>query len=383
MNISDKKNYLIPPILFDNQAYIIKEKIFYEILSKIDLYKKFNLYIRENGYNNTYKWLNNYGLLNTGFLESVSQYNIETLNFKKIQNYCYFQKDCNGNPFISGEYLKNISKKAFIYNSFKEKNEDFNNYVSQELDIVDLELSNIDDITSYNNRKNFYKNNIFRQLLENFHIINDKRLLENLQNIENLSIYTESSLNIQNLALYKVGNPVNYKNLAYKLKNTTYQECLKNNTVFKLFIDLNHYSRDVSYKTNFIDSLFDSMKILTEDKFSFDMKYINKLALSEKTFKKHNNAERTVSLKKKNKEYQLPALINVNFNSIKNSNLLLCPGEEINTVITVLNLDKINLDKINSLLYCKKNSIESGIVKLSLENDLIPYYTLCGYGIIH
>jgi hypothetical protein len=104
MHISDKKDYLLPPILFENQVYVVKEKIFYEILTKKDLYQEFNLYIRENGYNSTNKWLNKYGLLNASFLESISYYNIEALNYKEIKNYLHFQKDCNGNPFISAEY---------------------------------------------------------------------------------------------------------------------------------------------------------------------------------------------------------------------------------------------------------------------------------------
>jgi len=382
-HISDKKNYLIPPILFENQVYIIREKIFYEILNKIGLYQEFNLYIRENSYDNTRKWLSNCGLLNTGFLESVSNYNIETLNCKKIKNYLYFQKDCNGNPSISSEYLKNLLKKVFIYNYFKERSRDFNNYVCRELDIIDQELSNINNIANYNNRKNFYKNNLFSLLLENFLINIDNELLENLQIIESINIYTASRLNTKDLALYKIGNPVNCRNLKYKLTNITHQECLKNNTIFKIFIDFNDYSKNTLYKRDFVNILLDNMKTVTEDKFSFDMKYLNKLAISDRNCKTQNIPTKTLSFKEKNNEYQLPTLINVNFNVIKNSNLFLCSSDKINTLIAVLNMEKANLEKINSIIFDKKDSIESELVTLSLENDLIPYYTLCGYGKIH
>jgi hypothetical protein len=163
----------------------------------------------------------------------------------------------------------------------------------------------------------------------------------------------------------------------------TYQECLKNNTIFKLSIDFNLYSVNTPDKENFTEILLDNMRTLTEAKFSFDVKYVNKLILSDKNYKKHSVLNGIISSKKKSKENQLPALINVNFNAIKNSNLLLCTSEKINTIIAVLNMETSNLEKINSLLFDKQNVIESELVKLSFENDPISYYTLCGYGKIH
>jgi|GEM_PF-3493190 len=387
IHISEKKSGLIPYIRSKDRVYMIKEKLFYEILNKIGLYQEFNAYVRENGYNKTSKWLNKYGFLNTEFLEEVSYYSIEALNFKKISNYSFFQKDCNLNPHISGEYLKHIFKKVFIYRYLKERKSDFNCHVEKILEIACKELDSVKDKTNYINRINFYRKNLFNLILENFLINNNDFLLSNLQTIENASIYTLSYLNSDDLILYKVGNPVSFFDFKYKITNVTYQECLRKDTYFKIFIDI----KNSAYAVSFLNILLENTKILAEDKFSFDKQYISKLSdhnrnyladENQPEFKYFQSCREQVVLKEKYENYQLPDLINLNFNAVKNSNLFLSSLESINNLITTLNLNGENLEKINFVM-SGKSKIEANLINLSIENNLIPYYEIGGYGNIY
>lgn len=62
IHIAENKAAIIPPVIYSNKLYIIDSKLFYEVLSRINMLKEFIVESREKGYEYTVKWLqkNNY-----------------------------------------------------------------------------------------------------------------------------------------------------------------------------------------------------------------------------------------------------------------------------------------------------------------------------------
>ena len=94
IHVHDRIKSMFSPIIYSDIVYIVKDKKLYEILSKIDLLQEFISISRENGHNNTTKWLHSKGLINKGFLENISLYSINKSGIEKINDYRAFFKRC-------------------------------------------------------------------------------------------------------------------------------------------------------------------------------------------------------------------------------------------------------------------------------------------------
>jgi hypothetical protein len=64
------------------------------------------------------------------------------------------------------------------------------------------------------------------------------------------------------------------------------------------------------------------------------------------------------------------------YNSIKDSNILLCSNKELNDLITILNLDESNITRLSELIFSKNIKIISNLISVSLEKDNTPYSVL-------
>lgn len=403
VHISDQSSLLIPPIIHSRRIYIIKDRYLFELLSKIGLFQEYNKIIREKGYNYVSKWLDSIDLLNEGVLENISQYWINDIDIRKITDYKVFQKDLNHNPTLTSHSIQDLFKKAVIYGYIKERKEEFNKLVSTELDSIEQELAYIKDVAAYNTRQAAYRKNIYKSLLESFLANITPMLAENLQNIEKLEVLVDSPLSINNLALYRVGKLNNYKNSKFQISEIAQQECLKENTLINLKISFERYSSGKYVDIQLIDYLLDKVRILVQDKLNFDKSHISRI-LSEdnahiniiNTLNVMNDHMQDISasdLQYELMKNKLAVLENSRknslnddhianyYSSISNSNLIICSSSEFNRLISVLNMDDKNLNRINELL-CRNNCcIEAELIKVSLEKGNIPYSPI-GYASI-
>ena len=62
------------------------------------------------------------------------------------------------------------------------------------------------------------------------------------------------------------------------------------------------------------------------------------------------------------------------YNSLKNyTNIYFAPANEMAALITVLNMDKENLKRMNSLIWEKQNKIETELIKFTFKKGNLPY----------
>lgn len=398
IHIQDKIDFLIPPIIYSKKIYIIKERKLFELLTKIGLFQDFHQTIRERGYEYTSKWLNSKELLNEGVLENVSQYWINDVDVRKITDYSVFQKDLNNNPCISKQCIKNIFKKALLYNYIQERKNEFNDFVSKELNSIEQELLCIKNVATYNARQALHKKNIFKYLLESFLINIDKNLSEDLQSLESIDLTLDTPVELENLALYRVGNLSSYKNSKFQITDITQQECLKENTVIRMNIIFNKYVAGKCIDFQYLDYILNQVRILVSDKLSFDKNYISGLLADENdlslinTLNVVNDCIKNIEIED-NDQLNKSGINNItilensrkgifketnivnNYNSIiSDANFLICSNSELNRLISILNMEKSNINKFNELLCGKNNKIECDLVKVSLEKGNIPHY---------
>ena len=57
------------------------------------------------------------------------------------------------------------------------------------------------------------------------------------------------------------------------------------------------------------------------------------------------------------------------YNFINDANLFICSNDKLNKLICTLNLEKYNIDRINSLIFSKKSKLESELVKITYDDD--------------
>ncbi|MFH0702876.1 MAG: hypothetical protein V2B14_04985 [bacterium] len=347
-------------------------------MAKIELLQEFIQYARKKSYQYTKKWLNSKGFLNKGFLENVSQYWIENTDIQKITDYKSFQKDLNNKPVIPADYIKNLFKKAILYKYIQQRKDEFNLFIERELDFIEQELTYINNISTYCNRQNIYKKNISRYFIENFLSNIDKRLTENLQYIENINISLEVTSDIENLSVHKIANLNNYKSSKFQMTNITQQECLMEDAFIKFSINSNKHSSEIQY----LDYLLEQTEFFTKDKLNFDKKYIIEL------IKIKNKSLNLTSTLINNQEFEFierdidslenyKTIFQINYmlsccNSVNNSNFLICANDELNKIISILNMEKSNIDRLNKIIFNKSHKIESEITKLSFRESGLP-----------
>ena len=233
VNIAEEKKFFLQPIIFEGNLYVINEKKLQDVLLLIGYYQEYIKFTRENGYENVSKWLNKKNLVNDGFFEAVSQYWIEDIHLKQVSNYKYFQKNNINKPVIPDKYLKNIFQKVLLYNYIKENQDKFNEKVEKELNIIENELSFVQDEKSRSTREFHYQNKIFEILLDNF--LTDIDIQEQTLEINNINFSCETLLSRHDLFVYKTGSINGYKDFNFKLTKNSHSECLRENTFIKLY----------------------------------------------------------------------------------------------------------------------------------------------------
>jgi len=402
VHVQDKIKSMFSPIIYSDAVYIIKDKFLYEILSRINLLQEFILNTRKNGHNNTTKWLYSKGLLNEGFLENISQYRINNTGIKKISDYRVFLKDLNNKPIISPDLIKSIFSKAILFSYLLEKKDELNACAEKELDFIEQELSSIKDDPICPIRREFFKKNVFRNILENFLSKVNAELGDNLQILENININLVNQLEIDDLDLCTVGDLVSYKNFKFSILNPTHQECLKKDTIIKFNISLNKQFSQIIKLEEYFKFLINNLYLFVQAKLKFDKMYISQLFNHDKDFKyiniinalenantnissTENRSSSNVSLRdtrisekhlilENYKQLMLQANYTIEYyNFISNANLFICSNADLNKLICTLNLEEYNIERINSIIFGKKSKVESELVKLYYKESTFSY----------
>jgi len=384
VNIEEENKFFIPPIIFDDNLYIIKEKKLHDILLLIGYFQEYIMFTRENGYENVSKWMNKKNLLNDGFLEAVSQYWIEDVHLKQVSNYKYFQKNNFNKPVIPDKYLKSIFQKVLLYNNIKENQDKFNEEVERELNIIENELSFIKNDKNRNIKKFQYQNKIFEILLDNF--VSNIDIQEQTREINNINFSCETLLSRHDLFVYKTAGINGYKDFNFKLTQNSHSECLRENTFVKLYA-----SSEISpYGDNQLKYLLEELKmysqIFNSSTVDFGVALLKKLIGCEDSISKKKSD--IIKDRKNESDYSNVALLQKTqtiisetedhiisrYNSLKNyTNIYFAPDNEISALISVLNMDKENLKRINGLIWEKPNKIETELIKFTFKKGNLPY----------
>jgi len=384
INIQEEDKFFLPPIIFGGNLYIIKEKKLHDLLLLIGYFQEYIQFTRENGYKHVSKWLSKKNLLNEGFLESVSQYWIEDIHLKQVFDYKYFQKNDLTKPTVSEKYFLNIFQKVLLYNYIKENQYKFNEEIEKELNIIENELSFIQNEKSFKIKQLYYQDKIFEIILENFFA--DIDIKEIVQKIHNINFSCETLLSPHDLFVYKTANINGYKDFNFKLANISHSECLKENTFIKLYAS----SVSSGIKEDRLKYILEEMKIysqiFSQDTVDFGVSHLQKIIGCEVTANKKKFE--VVKQQKKEIESSNVALLQrtqtiisetedhiiARYNSLKNhTNIYFAPDNELKTLLAVLNTDKENLKRINSLLWEKQNKIEDELIKFTFKKGSLPY----------
>lgn len=389
INIEDKKNVFVPPILFRCNIYVINEKILYDALSYIGCLSEYIYFIRENGYENTVKWLGKKNLMIEEFLEGVSQYWIEGIHLKHLTNYKYFHKNADNLPVISQDYLKKLFLTVFLYNIIKEHRDRFNEYIENEINLIEQELSSVNDDKKLKIRQNHYKNNIFELLADNFciskiNILNNKKF----QEIRNINFACKTILNTNDLAVYKISDIADYKNYNFKQTKTSYNECIKGNTLIHLTAKSNSkYFNDEYYMKSIVEEIIQYSKDFTCRKVDLGVVHLKKIMGQNNSsyIKRKNEQDKyfvreiessNVALLEEKRTSVLQAENHIisQYSSIKDhSDIYFASENEMSNLPAILNLSKYNLSRINNLIWETPYEIETGLVKFIFNNLNVPY----------
>ena len=381
VNIAEEKIFFLQPIIFEDNLYVINEKKLQDLLLLIGYFQEYIKFIRENGYENVFKWLNKKNLVNAGFLEAVSQYWIEDVHLKQVTNYKYFQKNNINKPVIPDKYLKNIFQKVLLYNFIKENQDKFNEEAERELNIIENELSFIKDAKNRRIKQFYYQNKIFKIFLNNF--LTDIDIEEQLQEINNINFSCETLLSSHDLFVYKTGSINGYKNFNFKLTKNFHSECLRENSFVKLYATSLYGSNQLKY---ILDELKTYSHIFTNDTVDFGIAHLKKIIGCEVSLSKKESD--IIKYKKNESEYSNVALLQKTqtiisetedhiisrHNSLKNyANIYFAPDNEITNLLSVLNMDKENLKRINNLIWEKPGKIETELIKFTFKKGNLPY----------
>lgn len=383
LNIREENKYFIPPVIANGNLYVIREKKFFDTLQLIGYYPEYIKYIRENGDESTIKWLVKKKLANREFLEGISQYWIEDTHIKNTNNYKYFQKNNTGNPAINEKDIKNIFHKVILYNFIKNNCEIFNEHIEKQLNVIENELSCITEQRSYNIRQNFYRKNFFKIILENFLTEYNSGIKEEIEDINNITIYSDTRLSQNDLIIYKTCNVNEYRDFNFKLINISPTECLRTNTFIRLRVGLTSNYNDDEYIEYVLEKLKNYSGMFTRDTVELGISHLKKIIgnENEKYRKKPEYHIRLTGNSNVAQMQKTQTLISEaedhlihRYNSLKkHSNIYFAAPYEITSLVSILNMDKENLKRLNTIIWEKDNKIETELIKLTFKHGNLPY----------
>ncbi|MFA6989873.1 MAG: hypothetical protein WC197_07370 [Candidatus Gastranaerophilaceae bacterium] len=364
-------------VTYEGYTYFIDKKKLYYVLSLINLLGDYLYTVESKKHNDTSKWLSSKSLANDVFLETISGYKVENKNTKKIINYFQFSKDEKYFPKIE-EMINTSFQKAFLFDYLSSMKLKFNTITQEKIKLIKTELKNIENIENFKKKRNFYKQNIFQILLNNF-LSTEKNCLDDyFQMINNFyfSLITEFS-STKDFNIYTTAEPKDFINGKFRFTNILQRECIKERTLLKL----NMTSKKVNYFD--FDEILKKSFIFTKSRLDFEKNYINSLVLNSKTTEGalfYNNTETSKELngdkilKTKEKIIHKNNFADSFYFRVEQMNFSLGTDKYLSNYAIFLNLDNANIQKIKSLLFQGKNELESKFVNLYTDNksDFLP-----------
>jgi len=382
VHIGEERKDFLEPILYSQNLYIIKSKKLEDILVLIGLFPEYIKFIREFGYNDVPKWLIKKDLLNEGFLEAVSQYWIENPNHSKITNYRSFKKNSLNKPTITDQFIKNLFKKVILYEEISQNKELFNINAEYVLNLVEKEISSIENPTLRKQKIEEYKTSIFQIFIDEY-FFNDE-FEEKLDVVNHLNFSCETLLTQNDLSIYRVGNIEGFSNFSFKISNTSHIECLRENTFVKLCASCCY---DHSHSRYLMEGFKSASQIFTSNFVNFGIEMLeNNLSMKEfsnankqnflKTNRKFDSGNTMLLEKSRTIISETEDHIIARLSSLKNNaGLYFATCEELLKLVTVLNLDKHLLKRLNMFLWKKPDILENQLIKFAFKKGDLPYST--------
>jgi hypothetical protein len=363
-------------VTLDGYTYFIDTKKMYYVFSLINFLGDYLYNVENKKHISTEKWLKSKNLAVDVFLETISSYKIENKNTQKIGNYSQFLKDEKYFPKIE-EMINNSFQKAFLFDYLSSMKFKFNKTAEEKIEAIKTELKSIENVENFKKRRNFYNQNIFKILLNNFLSTEKNCLNDYFQVINNFyfKLVTEFSSN-EDFNLYKISQPKDFINGQLKFTNVSQKECIKEKTLLKLSMaskKINYFDFDEILKKSFI---------FTKNRLNFEKNYINSLVLNSKTAEELIFDDNTETIKELNGNEQLKTKEKINrkdnfadtfYFPVEQMNFSIGTDEYLLKYAVFLNLENDNIQKIKSLLFNSKNELELSFVNLyNDENNSLP-----------
>ena len=358
IQLSYEKASIIPPLIYDKIIYILNDKKLYFVLIKINKLSEYLQFVRDEGYENTLRWLSMNHLLCHEFLENVSRYWLDGDDFNSNYKYEEFSKDMNHKPVVYERFWNEYFCHVLIYEIISEYRAEFDMFVKSSLEVLAVELKNLENSENLKVRKNFYKNNIYNYLISNFF---DYKNINIKNRIRDIDFQITSKIYEDTLCLYKIGGVTGYGRCKFLTKDVKYFECIKNGTIINFQIANNLY--DFKFFMN-------KSKRFVEEKICFEKDYILRI-LEKSSLKK--------GCKSGNSLYQF--YVDKLFSKIIPSNIVFLKDRDYNCAIVLMNLKIDTVEILNNLLYTNKNDIYSLIVKTA-NNRSMPDIISSGYAYV-
>lgn len=358
IKLSKEKVSIIPPLSYDKRIYILHDKKLYFVLIKINKMSEYLQFVRDEGYENTLRWLNMNHLLGHEFLENVSRYWFDIDEFNSNYKYEEFSKDNNHKPVVSERFWNEYFCHVLIYETIAAYREEFDIFVKSRLDVVSVELKNLENSSNLEVRKNFYRNNIYNHLINNFF---DYKNINIKSRIRDIDFRITSKISDNSLCLYKIGGLAGYGRCKFLMKDVKYFECIKNGTVVNFQLADNLY--DFKFFMN-------KSKKFVEEKICFEKKYILRI-LEKSSLRKTNKAD--------NRLYQF--YVDKLFSKIMPCNIVFLEDSDYDCAIVLMNLKTDTVEMLNNLLYENKNDIYSLVVKTT-DGSSMPDIMSSGYAYV-
>ncbi|MDD3149242.1 MAG: hypothetical protein PHV68_00250 [Candidatus Gastranaerophilales bacterium] len=368
---------VISPIIYRNKAYVLNLKFTKEIFNQINIFEEFVENIRNKGYIDTKNWLKTKKLLNEPFLEIISDYSFDYDSKQKIVNFCAFSKNSDNTLNLNSSVIKDSLKNVLIYTHIKNDKEKFNCFVAKELKKIKTELQITKTQRQLKLKEEFLKENFIKNIGYKYLKENNFQVLNELVNIENITINYLSENTTDDICLYKIASPKDFINSKYKLSDIIYSECIRPDTSINFLIKNSDF---YAYKPC-LDWILNKSKELIDDKINFTYDYFSNLAFKNVSlelvgFVSQNNSVKNKQCKNTDNNLNFSEVHKHHFKycmqKIQSSNFIVDSYEKLLNQTTILNLEPENINLINKIIFNDNQNIKSTIIDFVFDENNFP-----------
>lgn len=364
---------------FKRNLHVINVKLFYSLLEQLGYLANYLEFQAHHKTKNIKNWLKTKKLYTFEVLDSISEYSlILDTEIAEFETICLMNKKDLVPKFEEND-LKSFFELAII-NEFLAKNKDeYNDFVSSELDFIENEFGGLKDENILNKRKMLYSKNFLKESV--FEFIEKKAnfsLNNELENIKSLSLSISIESTCCDFILQKKGVSTKKRNGKSVLTSPELLECATEPESLKLEVRKNGIGDVYSY---FEWILYLSERLISKQ-LEYDKRFFLNQILNKKVSVSISNATESTSrntaleekvnilkccddfdsLNSANNSYFQLLLLDKCYKNIENSNIIIGNSSISFDNIAILNLSRENIRNLNSLNLKPNFDFSSSIV---------------------